>query len=99
MMSSHLALPRDGHLQAVLYIFAYLKKYHNTEIMYAPSDTVIDEEQFDCHDWASSELEVTSKRNSQETCPKEEAWDLSCVQWLMQTMLQTQRLEDLEHVF
>ena len=29
MMSSHLALPREGHLEQVLHIFAYLKKYHN----------------------------------------------------------------------
>ena len=28
MMSSHLALPREGHLEHVLHIFAYLKKYH-----------------------------------------------------------------------
>ena len=29
MMLSHLALPRKGHLEAVFYIFAYLKKRHN----------------------------------------------------------------------
>ena len=34
MMSSHLALPREGHLEQVLHIFAYLKKYHNTELVY-----------------------------------------------------------------
>ena len=38
MMSSHLALPREGHLEQVLHIFAYLKKYHNTELVYDPSD-------------------------------------------------------------
>ena len=37
MMSSHLAMPRDGHLLAVFHIFAYLKKYHNTELVYDPS--------------------------------------------------------------
>ena len=36
MMSSHLALPREGHLEQVLHIFAYLKKYHNTELVYRP---------------------------------------------------------------
>ena len=30
MMSSHLAMPREGHLEHVLHIFAYLCKYHNT---------------------------------------------------------------------
>ena len=32
MMSSHLALPREGHLQEVLHKFAHLKKYHNSEL-------------------------------------------------------------------
>jgi hypothetical protein len=56
MMSSHLVLPRVGHLEQVFHIFAHLKKYHNTEIVYNPSDPVIDEAQFDAKDWASSEF-------------------------------------------
>ena len=43
MISSHLALPREGHLEQVLHIFAYLKKYHSTEVVYDPSDPVVDE--------------------------------------------------------
>ena len=38
MMSSHLAMPRKGHLDQVLHIFTYLRKYHNTEVVYDPSD-------------------------------------------------------------
>ena len=56
MMSSHLALPREGHLEQVLHIFAYLKKYHNTELAYDPSDHVVDENDFERRDWASSEF-------------------------------------------
>jgi hypothetical protein len=56
MMSSHLVLPRVGHLEQVFHIFAHLKKYHNTEIVYDPSDPVIDEAQFDAKEWASSEF-------------------------------------------
>jgi hypothetical protein len=56
MMSSHLALSREGHLEQVFHILAHLKKYHNTEIVYDPSDPVIDEAQFDAKDWASSEF-------------------------------------------
>jgi hypothetical protein len=52
----HLVLPRVGHLEQVFHIFAHLKKYHNTEIVYDPSDPVIDEFQFDAKDWASSEF-------------------------------------------
>ena len=47
MMSSHLALPREGHLEQVLHILAYLKKYHNTELVYDPSDPVVDENDFE----------------------------------------------------
>ena len=56
MMSSHLALPREGHLEQVLHIFAYLKKYQNTELVYDPSDPVVDENDFERRDWASSEF-------------------------------------------
>jgi hypothetical protein len=51
MMSSHLALPREGHMEQVLHIFAHLKKYHNTEVVFDPSDPVIDEAQFEAKDW------------------------------------------------
>jgi hypothetical protein len=56
MMSFHLVLPREGHLELVFHIFAHLKKYHNTEVVYDPSDPVIDEAQFDAKDWVSSEF-------------------------------------------
>ena len=56
MLSSHLALPREGHLHQVFHVFAYLKKYHNTELVYDPSDPVIDEKDFAREDWASSEF-------------------------------------------
>ena len=42
MLSSHLALPREGHMQQVLQAFAYLKKYHNTELVYDLSNPVVD---------------------------------------------------------
>jgi hypothetical protein len=43
MMSSYLVLPREGHLERMFHIFAHLKKYHDTEVVYDPSDQVIDE--------------------------------------------------------
>ena len=30
IMSSHMAMPREGHLSQLFHIFAYLSKYHNT---------------------------------------------------------------------
>ena len=40
----------------MLHIFAYLKKYHSTELVYDPSDPVVDENDFERRDWASSEF-------------------------------------------
>ena len=34
MMSSHLALPRVGHLKEIYHIFAYLKAHSNTEMVF-----------------------------------------------------------------
>ena len=50
MMSSHLALPREGHLKEVLHMFAHLKKYHNSELVFDPSDSPIEEGLFDRQD-------------------------------------------------
>ena len=56
MMSSHLAMPRKGHLDQVLHIFAYLRKYHNTELVYDLSDPVVEQDVFERRDWTSSEF-------------------------------------------
>jgi hypothetical protein len=56
MMSSHLALPREGHLAQLFHMFAHLKKYHNAEMVFDPSDPVINESDFELQDWTSSEF-------------------------------------------
>ena len=56
MLSSHLALPREGHLYQLFQIFAYLKKFHNAEQVYDPSDPTIDDSLFELKDWTSSEF-------------------------------------------
>ena len=56
MMSSHLALPRKGHMEQVMQIFGYLKKYHSEELVFDPSDPTINEQAFERRDWASSEF-------------------------------------------
>ena len=55
MMSSHVTLPREGHLQQVFHIFSYLDKFDNTELVFDPSDPIIDEDQFRREDWTCSE--------------------------------------------
>ena len=56
MLSSHLALPREVHLYQLFQGFAYLKKYHNTERVYDPSDPCIDESAFVLRNWTLSEF-------------------------------------------
>jgi hypothetical protein len=54
MMSSHLALPREGHFAEVIHIFAHLKKHHNSEMVFDPSIPEIDMNQFPREDWGYS---------------------------------------------
>jgi hypothetical protein len=50
-LSSHLALPREGHLDAVFHVFAYLERRHNARIVYDPNYPDIDMSVFKECDW------------------------------------------------
>ena len=56
MMSSHLALSKVGYLNQAYHVFGYLRKYHNTELAFDPSDPMVDESAFERRDWVSSEF-------------------------------------------
>ena len=76
MMSSNLAMPRKGHLNQVLHIFAYLCKYHNTELVYDPSDPVAEQDVFEQRDWTSSALALyKGRRRFLPTCQNRGDWD------------------------
>ena len=51
MLASQLAMPRQGHLEAVFYIFAYLKTYHNFMMAFDPTYPNIDGRFNDGADW------------------------------------------------
>ena len=51
VLSSHLALPREGHLEAVFHLFGYLKNKHNTRMVFDPTYPTIDESNFKECDW------------------------------------------------
>ena len=55
MMSSHLALPREGHLKEVLHIFAYLKNHTNSEMVFDPTPVEFDRSIFAKQDWSFSQ--------------------------------------------
>ena len=54
MMSSHLALPRRGHLKELFHLFGYLKKHHNAEMPFDPTPPNIDMQKFQPQDWSKS---------------------------------------------
>ena len=54
-LASMMALPREGHLKALLQIFAFLKNKHNSLMVFDPTVPDIDESQFTLEDWAASE--------------------------------------------
>ena len=49
-LSSFLAAPREGHLSQALHIFAYLKKHHNSGIVFDPTYPDINEDDFKTND-------------------------------------------------
>jgi hypothetical protein len=51
-MASMMALPREGHLDQVFNIFAYLKIKHNAEMVFDPSEPEIDDAIFPKEDWS-----------------------------------------------
>ena len=51
MLASHMALPRQGHLNQLYRIFGYLNNHHNSEIVFDPSPPDIPYNLFEEHDW------------------------------------------------
>ena len=51
LLSSHLALPRKGHLEAVFHCFAYVEKKHNSRVIFDPTYPEIDMRDFKECDW------------------------------------------------
>jgi hypothetical protein len=52
MLSSHNAMPREGHMEAVYYIFAYLKKHENSTMVFDHGVPFIDERRFTNVQWS-----------------------------------------------
>ena len=50
-------MSHKGNFEQVLHIFAYLKKHHNFEMVFYPSDTVVDDVNDEHKDWTSSEFD------------------------------------------
>ena len=63
LLSSHLALPRIGHIQAVYHIFGYLKQVPKRKLYFDPVSPLISEDRFYKFNWEDF------YRNSKESIP------------------------------
>ena len=54
MLSSYLAIPREGHLHKLFHIFAYLKKHHNNDMVLDPSVPDFDSDKFHRQYWSQT---------------------------------------------
>ncbi len=52
-LASHLAMPREGHLEALFHLFNFLDKRHNARIVFNPTYPDIDMSAFKECDWKS----------------------------------------------
>ena len=51
MMSPHLAISLEGHLQQLYHTFTYLSQHHNSRLVFDPVYPVIYEYGFGVHEW------------------------------------------------
>ena len=51
LLSSHVASPRDGHLETIYHLYAYLKQKHNSQLAYDPTYPQVDMRSFHKADW------------------------------------------------
>ena len=58
LMSSHLSLPGEGHLDELFHIFAYLKCKHRARVVFDPTYPSINNDAFSRHDWEKHYGEV-----------------------------------------
>jgi hypothetical protein len=59
LLSSHLAYPREGHLEAALHVMTYLKTKHNSRLVFDPTYPDIDHINFHNCDWKEFYSNVT----------------------------------------
>ena len=50
-LASMMAMPREGHLDQIYHIFAYLKIRHNAELVFDPTEPSIDHAAFPAQSW------------------------------------------------
>ena len=70
MLSSYMALPREGHLSQLFHIFAYLQKNHNAEMVFGPTYPDINMDDFLRQTWSASEFSTVKKDKAPTNAPQ-----------------------------
>ena len=73
LLSSHMALPREGHLDTFFHVYSYLKANHNSWMAFDPTYPEIDMSSFTKHKWTNfyGEVEEAVPPNAPEARGKE----------------------------
>ena len=50
-LESQMDMPREGHMDAVFHVFAYLKAIHNSRMVFDSTYLSIDKTNFQEHEW------------------------------------------------
>ena len=61
MMSSFVAMPREGHQQQLYHLFAYLKKHHNARVVFDLTYPDIDYSKFEQQSWTKFYGEIAEE--------------------------------------
>ena len=78
LLSSHNAMPRQGHLEAVYHMFAYLKAHSNSRIVLDPKIPYVDEKRFVPADWKDFYPDATEAVPGNMPEPLGESVKVSC---------------------
>jgi hypothetical protein len=76
MLSTHLCLPREGHLEAVVHVFAFLGLHHNARVVFDPTYPAIDMGTFINTDWKAMYGDVKEMIPSDSPGPRGKDADL-----------------------
>ena len=95
MLSSHMALPRQGHLETALHVMSYLGLHHNSRLCVDPTYPEIDHDQFPVCDWSEFYGEVEVPIPPDAPKPLRKAIDL---RMLIAIMLEISRPEGLDRL-
>ena len=76
ILASQLALPREGHLEALLHVFAYIEKKHNARVVYDPTYPEINDRDFKECEWKSFYGEVKEAIHPNAPIPRGKEVDL-----------------------